>query len=182
MESISDWFLRIIREDEKKGIMSGWIEEKRFIFLPSMTYTIEHIIKGGSIIVLTDEKCEWFGEYIITHINQSHKGRPFFPIVQIKHLHNMIDSNKEGGIQGFKLIKDMLDMMYSNYRFWYIGKKNTRSDFAKNSGEGWFWIFDENDTFLSSTDEKLDYKLLSLFKLFDRAILGAMLNRISLDI
>jgi hypothetical protein len=35
MENISDWFLRIIREDEKKGIMSGWIEEKRFIFLPS---------------------------------------------------------------------------------------------------------------------------------------------------
>ena len=64
-----------------------------------MTRTLKHILQGGSVIVLTDEQREWFGDYIITHINQHHKGRPFFPIVQIKHLHDMIDSSsKDGGI------------------------------------------------------------------------------------
>lgn len=182
MENISDWFLQTIREDEKKGIASGWLEDKRFLVLPNMTRTLEHLLHGGSIIILTDEQREWFGDYIISHINQPHKARPFFPIMQIKYLHDMIDSNaKEGSMQGFMLITNMLDMMYKNYRFWYIGKKHARSDFARNDQQGWHWIFDENDIF-SSTDEKLDYKLINLFRLFERAILAAMLNKISLDI
>ena len=181
MQNINDWLLDTIREDEKKGVMCGWIEEKRFLFLRDMARVISHIMNGGSLIVLTDEARKWFGEYIIQHINQPHKGRPFFPIIQIKHLHDMIDSNAQGDLRGFKLISNMLDMMYANYRFWYIGKKNMRASFAKSYGDGWYWIFDENDMF-SPTDEHLDYKLISLFKLFDRAILAAMLNKISLDI
>lgn len=182
MENISDWLLNTIRNDEKRGISSGWLEEKRFLLLPNMARILKHILEGGSVIILTDEQREWFGDYIITHINQHHKGRPFFPVVQIKHLHDMIDSSsKDGGIQGFMPLINMLDMMYSNYHFWYIGKKNARSEFAKHDQQGWHWIFDENDIF-SSTDEKLDYKLLNLFKLFDRAILAAMLDKISLDI
>lgn len=182
MENISDWLLNTIRNDEKNGITSGWLEEKRFLVLPHMSRTLKHILEGGSVIVLTDEQREWFGDYIITHINQHHNGRPFFPIVQIKHLHDMIDSSsKDGG--SFMPIVNMLDMMYSNYRFWYIGKNNTRANFVKDNRcqQGWHWIFDENDIF-SSTDEKLDYKLLNLFKLFERALLAAMLNKISLDI
>ncbi len=229
MENISDWLLNTIRNDEKNGITSGWLEEKRFLVLPHMSRTLKHILEGGSVIVLTDEQREWFGDYIITHINQHHNGRPFFPIVQIKHLHDMIDSSssvivltdeqrewfgdyiithinqhhngrpffpivqikhlhdmidsssKDGG--SFMPIVNMLDMMYSNYRFWYIGKNNARANFVKDNRcqQGWHWIFDENDIF-SSTDEKLDYKLLNLFKLFERALLAAMLNKISLDI
>ncbi|TLD97374.1 hypothetical protein LS71_001050 [Helicobacter jaachi] len=187
MENISDWLLNTIREDEKRGVMSGWIEEKRFLLLPHMARIIGHILQGGSVIVLTDSAREWFGDYVTAHINQPHKGRPFFPIVQIKHLNDMIDSNtKEGGMQGFQLIGDMLNMMCPNYRFWYIGKKNARADFARYQGEGWYWIFDENihsaENFLSSTDEKLDYKLISLFKVFERAIIASMLNKISLEI
>ena len=182
MQSINDWFLETIRADEKRGIMSGWLEEKRYLLLHPMAHTIEHLINGGSLIVLTDSRRAWFGDYITTHINQPHNGRPFFPIMQIKHLHCLIDSSStEGGMQGFKLIYSMLDMMSADYRFWYIGTKNARSSFAtSHDKDGWHWILDD-EHFLSSTDEKLDYKLLSLFKLFDRAILAAMLNQISLD-
>lgn len=182
MENISDFVLRTIREDEKNGIMCGWIEEKRFIILPNMARMIEHIMKGGSLIVLTDRDRQWFGDYIISFINQPHKGRPFFPITQVKYLHKMIDDNAtEGGIRGFELISSMLDMLYQNYRFWYIGKKNVYANFAKSTDNGWYWIFDENDIF-NSNDERLEYKLISLFKLFDKAIVAAMLNKISLDI
>ena len=107
MENISDWLLRTVREDEKKGIISGWIEERRFLLLPKMTRTLSHLLNGGSLIMLTDSPREWFGDYIITHINQPHKGRPFFPIIQIKHLHEIIDSHTEGGDRGFKLVSDM---------------------------------------------------------------------------
>ena len=181
MQNINDWLLTTIREDEKKGVMSGWIGEKRFLLLPNMARIITHIINGGSLIVLTDNTHQWFGEYITQHINQPHKGRPFFPIVQIAHLHDMIDSNAQGDMKGFKLIDNMLEMMYANYKIWYIGKKTMRANFAKERGDGWYWIFDENDIF-NPTDEYLDYKLLILFKLFDRAIQAAMLNKISLDI
>lgn len=183
MDTISDWLLKTIRNDEKNGIMNGWIEEIRFEILPPMSRTIEHLLSGGSLIVLNDEQRGWFAEYIITHINQPHKGRPFFPIIQINHLSNMIDSHaKEGGVKGFELIYNMLDMMYPNYHLWYIGKKNARADFARNKNQGWHWIFDEMQYGLKSTDEKLDYKLISLFKLFEQAIVNAMLHKISLDI
>lgn len=186
MENLSDWILKTIREDEKKGIMSGWLEEKRFVLLPIMARSIQHLISGRSIIILTDNQFEWFGNYILTHINRPHAGRPFFPIVKMDYLDKMIDLGaKENGVQGFKLIYNMLDMMYGHYIFWYVGKKNARADFAMGKGDGLYWILDEvvDDAFgLSSTDEKLDYKLLGLLKLFDRAILEAMLNRISLEI
>ena len=186
MENLSNWMLKTIREDEKKGIMSSWLEEKRFMLLPIMARSIAHLIKGGSIIVLTDQQHEWFGDYIIAHINQYHTGRPFFPIVKMASLSEMIDhSTKKEGMQGFKLIYDMLDMVYEDYIFWYIGKKNVRADFALNRANGFYWILDDtlSDAFcFKSTDEKLDYKLLNLFKLFERAILGAMFNKISLEV
>lgn len=184
MENINDWLIRTVRDDEKKGIMSGWIEEVRFALLPHMSRTIEHIINGGSLVVLTDRSREWFGDYIITHINQPHKGRPFFPIVQIKHLYEMIDANaKDGSTKGFTLIENMLQIMIPNYRFWYIGRKNIRADFATYNKKSWCFFLDEDNPMqIRSNDEKLDYKLLSLFKIFDRALLAAMLNKISLGI
>lgn len=182
MENISDWLLNTIREDEKRGVMSGWIEEKRFLLLPHMVRLITHILQGRSVIVLTDRQHQWFGTYITQHINQHHKGRPFLPVIEITHLRDMIDSNAQGNdMKGFKLISNMLDMMYGNYKIWYIGKKSIYATFAKECGDGWHWIFDENEIF-NPTDEYLDYKLLILFKLFDRAILRALLNKISLDI
>lgn len=184
METISDWLLKTIRKDETSGIMNGWIEEVRFEILPQMSRTIEHLLGGGSLILLNDEQRSWFGEYVTTHINQPHKGRAFFPIIQIKHLTDMIDSHaKEGSMRGFEPIYNMLDMMYPNYKFWYVGKKNARADFARGKNEGWHWIFDELQYCgLKSTDEHLDYKLINLFKLFEQAIVNAMLQKISLDI
>lgn len=181
MQNINDWLLTTIREDEKKGVMSGWIEEKRFLILPQMAQTIAHILQGGSVIILTDNMRKWFGEYIIHHINQPHKGRPFFPIMQITHLQDMISSNTQENTKSPKFIYNMLDMISSNYQFWYIGKKSIGSNFAKEHGRGWYLIFDENEI-LKSTDEYLDYKLLILFKVFERALLAAMFNQISLDI
>ncbi|RDU59282.1 HobA family DNA replication regulator [Helicobacter marmotae] len=183
MQNIRDWLINTIREDEKKGVMSGWIEENQYLLLPDMSRIIKDMLKGGALIVLTDNARSWFGEYIIAHINQPHKGRPFFPIVQITHLHEMIDANAQGDMRGFNLISDMLDMMYSHYKFWYIGKNNARSSFAKEHDGGWYWLLDESENnMLNATDEHLDYKLIILFKLFNRAILAAMLNKISLDI
>lgn len=181
MQNINDWLIHTIREDERKGAMSGWIEEKRFLILPDMVRTISHVLGGGSLIILTDNHREWFGEYIILHINQPYMSRPFLPIMKITHLHSMIDSHTQSDLKHFKMISSMLDMMFANYQFWYIGKKHIRSDFARECGGGWHWIFDENDIF-NPNDELLDYKLISLFRIFDRAMLGAILNTISLDI
>lgn len=181
MQNISDWLLSVVREHDRKGVMAGWIEEKRFLILPDMARTIRHLIDGGTIIVLTDDAREWFAKYIILHINQPHIKRPFFPIVQISHLHNMIDSNSQNHTNGLALIYNMLDMMYSNYMFLYIGKKNTRANFIKEEKNGWQWLIDENGIF-DQKDEHLDYKLLSLFKIFDKAILAAMLNQVSLEL
>lgn len=137
MENISDWLLNTIREDEKRGVMSGWIEEKRFLLLPHMVRLITHILQGRSVIVLTDRQHQWFGTYITQHINQHHKGRPFLPVIEITHLRDMIDSNAQGNdMKGFKLISNMLDMMYGNYKIWYIGKRAYMQPLQKSAETG----------------------------------------------
>ena len=56
--------------------------------------------------------------------------------------------------------------------------------FAKERGDGFLWIFDEqtsNSFYLKSYDEALDSKLISLASIFDKTIDAVMFSKIKLS-
>nr|MDA3908544.1 hypothetical protein [Sulfurimonas sp.] len=81
MERFLKWTLESIRKD---GSMMSWMEEKRFEWVPLASSLLQNLLDGQSIIVITDDDREWFGEYILKSINSASKNRPLLPVVSIK--------------------------------------------------------------------------------------------------
>ena len=80
---------------------------------------------------------------------------------------------------------DMLSLAFPNgYVFFYIGKSAEKSSqIAKGKDDSYMWLFDEqaqNSFYLSSSDEMLDIKLLSLYKLFDKSVDVALFAKVAL--
>ncbi|MCI6217667.1 MAG: HobA family DNA replication regulator [Helicobacter sp.] len=186
MENLDIWLLKAIRAEDNKGIMSGWLEERRLELTPLFRQALRHLFSRGSFIVLTDSARKWFGDYITQSINLPNKTRPFFSIFEINSLGFIIDSTlRDTQDRGFLSIFKMLDNSFcQNYAFWYIGKKSTRSEFALVRDNSFVWLLDErlpNTLTLSSADELLDFKLLQLYRLFEQAFCAAILGQLSIE-
>lgn len=192
MERLDIWLREAIIQEDNKGIMSGWLHEQRLGLVSLFRYVFSHILDGGSLIILTDTQRQWFSKYVTQNINLPSKTRPFFPIFEIETLGFMIDMNLNyTSIPGkhFEAINRMLEHSFgTNYMLWYIGKKTIRADFALSSmpNESFMWLIDGQDMptktiRLSSLDELLDYKLLQLYRLFEKALCGVVFGQISLD-
>ena len=192
MERLDIWLKNAIRQEDNKGIMSGWLEEQRLGLVPLFSRVFTHILQGGSLVVLADTQRQWFSKYITQNINLSSKTRPFFPIFEIESLGFMIDMNlnyNSAPDRHFGAINKMLEHSFAkNYMLWYIGKKTIRGDFAlfSVSVEPFVWLIDGQDMptktiRLSSLDDLLDYKLLQLYRLFEKALCGVVFGQISLD-
>ncbi len=182
MQEFLNWTVNTIREDR---LISPWLEEKKYEWTPIVSKNIINLLeKGFSIIILSDEKREWFLEYILSNINDKSLNRPFLPIYDFKSFYKYIDNIKSD--EDISYIKDMLNISFPNgYCFWYIGKSQSpRAILPKVSKNSFLWLLDEEkqDAFnLRSTDEALDMKLLQMFRLYNKTLSATLFAQINVE-
>ena len=85
-----------------------------------------------------------------------------------------------------RLVKDMLNISFPNgYCFWYIGRgQNHRLSLAKASTNSYLWLLDDerpNSFGLRSSDETLDFKLLQMYRLYNKTLNAALFGEVALD-
>ena len=175
-----DWTINYLRYD--KTDMS-WIEEKKFNWVPLTTNFLKTLFSGKTIIIITDEDRDWLGRYILRHFNKRNKLRPLLPLFELRTLYPY--SDKIETTEERELLYDMLYISSPNgFMFWYIGKSSDKKfDIVKRKEESYLWIFDDeiqNSFFLSSLDDRLDFKLLQLIRLLDKSIDAVMFNKIEI--
>ena len=180
MKELLSWTLDNIRKD---GSMMSWMEEKRFEWVPLAHSLLQNILSGETIVVVTDNEREWFGDYVIKSLNDSGKNRPLLSFVSIKALFPNINQlrNKED----IELLEDMLNQTFLNgYTFFYIGKStDIKMQLAKRHEESFVWVLDErlqNSFYLSSVDDLLDIKLIQLYRLLDKSINAVLFTEVNL--
>ncbi len=171
---VEQWVLEQIREDDP---FMGWLEERRFDFVPPVKSSIEQMMRGSTIILITDHEQKWFGRYILQKLNDPSLNRPMLPIVHLESIYPHYD--RVSGVQDLEMIEDMLSLSYGKkYFFWYIGKgADKKADLAKRNDRSMLWVMDEeiqNSFLLDSFDKILDLKLLHLYRLFDKTLSGAL--------
>jgi hypothetical protein len=180
MQQLLKWTLETIREED----CFSWMEEYRYEWAPLVKSAVEQLIEGKSMLVLTDESCQWFGKYILESINALQKNRPLLPVFPAYDLFpniGMLSSTQE-----FQLLEDMLDIAYPHgYFIWYIGKGgHPFTKFAYRCTENFLWVLDEeveNSFLFRSGDEMLDIKLLQLYKLFDKTLSQALFGELDFE-
>jgi hypothetical protein len=181
MKTFDQWTLETIRYD--KSLMN-WLEERRYEWLPLAQEAVIRIVEGYSVLILTDKDREWFGEYIVTSINKPIKNRPFIPVYLLKKIAPYIESIRKN--EEIELLFDMLNISFEGrYFIWYIGKSNNFFvNIAKYKDDSFLWILDEdmqNNFTLKSYDDMLDFKLLQLFRLFDKSLDVALFSEVEFD-
>lgn len=180
MQEFMKWTLDAIRTE---GLSMSWMEAKRVEWTLLLAPRLRHLLNGGTFVIITDDERAWFETYILSNINSSQNARPILPFVSLRSFYPALDSiNSKDEMM---LLDDMLSLAFGNgYVYFYIGKSNDkRSQIAKLNDDSYLWLFDEqvqNSFFLSSKDENLDTKLISLFKLFNKSIDAALMAQISL--
>jgi len=181
MQIFLKWTLETIRKD---GSMMSWMEEKRFEWVPLVSSMLEKLLAGQTIVVITDNEREWFGEYILKSINSKNRNRPLLPFVALKTFFPNINELK--GKEDIELLEDMLSQSFLNgYSFFYIGKSNDiKMQLAKRNDDSLLWVLDEqmqNSFYLSSGDDLLDIKLIQLFRLLDKSINAVLFAEVDLE-
>jgi len=182
MQEFTNWTIDTIR---KENILSSWLEEKKYDWIPLVSKSIANIIdKQQSILVITDDEREWFGKYIISNINATKDHRPFLPFYDFKSFTDHIKSIKTDN--DIELVKDMLNISFPNgYSFWYIGRGQSHyANIAKVSKNSFLWLFDEeipNSFSLRSDDEWLNMKLLQMFHLYNKTISASLFAEIDVE-
>jgi len=169
MNTFSSWTLEHIR----KGNAMGWMEEKRFEWVPLVASSINRLINAQTLLLITDHDREWFGEYVLKRLNKASFDRPLLPILSLSSIFPHVDSIKDS--EQMDLLDDMLSLSFPNgYTYFYIGKGNhPRAKIAKSRDDSLKWLFDEraqNSFYMSASDEELDIKLIQLVALFDKSI------------
>ncbi|MDR2635523.1 MAG: HobA family DNA replication regulator [Campylobacteraceae bacterium] len=180
-EKFQQWTLEAIR---KEGAGLSWLEEKRLEWTPLLASTLKKMLDGYTFIIMNDNDYEWFTEYMLLSINKPTKDRPFVPFVNIKSIFPNIDLLKSN--EDFEILEDMLSLMFKEtYAFFYVGKSNdVKYRIAKRKYDSFLWIIGEqvqNSFYLDSTDERLDIKLLELFKLLNRSIDAVLSAEVTLE-
>ena len=180
MNQLQEWTLDTIRNDDP---MMSWLEERRFDFVPPTQSSIEQMMQGATVVLITDNERAWFGNYILQNMNAPSQTRPLLPIVNIDSLYPHFNLTR--GAEGLDMLEDMLSLSYGeNYFFWYVGKgDDSRADIAKRNDKSMLWVLDEevqNAFMLHSFDKLLDIKLLHLYRLFDKTLSSALFGEIEL--
>jgi hypothetical protein len=178
--NILSWTIQTIREDDG---LASWLEERKYEWVPLVSDLLSRLLSEDSqtVIIITDKEYEWFGKYILSHINSKKQNRPYLPFVHIKSYTDNLDNIQ--GSDDIELLKDMLNITFkNNYIFWYIGSSdNQRANIAKHTKGSFLWLFDQqmqNSFYLSSTDKIIDIKLLQLFRLFNKTLSAALFDEI----
>jgi hypothetical protein len=174
LRELEQWVLEQIRDDDP---FMGWLEERRFDFVPPVHSTVQQMMEGATIILVTDHDRKWFSSYILQKLNDPAQNRPMLPIVNLESIYPHLDAVRSS--ESLEMIEDMLSLSYGDkYFFWYVGKgADKKSDLAKRNDRSMLWVMDEeiqNSFLLDSFDKTLDLKLLHLYRLFDTTLSGAL--------
>ncbi|QQF51890.1 hypothetical protein HHI31_03220 [Campylobacter fetus subsp. venerealis] len=180
MTDFIKWSLEAIRDE---GSLMSWMEERRVEWAPLLASRVKYLFEGVTFIVISDEERDWFESYFLRNINRRDNSRPILPFVSLKSLYpsfNEINSKEE-----ISLLEDMLSIAFPNgFIYFYVGKSSSKlSLIAKSKDDSYMWLFDEqaqNSFYLSSNDDLLDIKLLSLFRLFNKSIDAVLFGKVSL--
>lgn len=170
MRQLLDWTLDTIRSENSDF---SWMEEFRFEWTPLVKSVVSRLIEGQTMLVMSDNKREWFKSYILSHINDPKKNRPFLPIFDINGIYQCMDGlNKT---EDMDILNDMLSISFpEGYFIWYIGNgEHSSSKFAFSRDDSYLWLIDKElpESFiLSGSDPLLDIKLIQLYKLLDKTI------------
>ena len=181
MKTLSSFTLDLIRE---YGANLSWMEERRFEWVSLVGNFLKRVVDAKSILVATDVEREWLNRYIITKLNRSFLQRPLLPVISIETIFPRLDSVHDS--EEFELLEDMLELSFPNgYTFFYIGRgDDKRATLAKRDSNSFMWLLDEknqNGFFLSSKDEFLDQKFISLVRLLDKSIDATLFMEVDLE-
>jgi hypothetical protein len=161
----------------------GWMEERRFDWVPVATDAISRLIDGTAMIIVTDSERAWFGKYLTIMLNKAEKKRPLLPIFNAT---DMLPHYERASRRGdLELIDNMLSLVFSDrYIFWYIGRSDeSLAKLPKKRADSFLWIMDEevqNSFFMRSADDFLDIKLMHMARLLDKTIDAVMFGKITL--
>ncbi|MDU7693268.1 MAG: HobA family DNA replication regulator [Helicobacter sp.] len=179
MLELNEWLLEFSRSQNNHiALNAGWLEVERYSLSPLLSSTINFILNGGTMLLCSDYRFDWFVHFVTSNINS--KDRPLVPIIPLKSI--LPDTQR---LSEYSIVQDMLSVSFKEYRFWYIGSPN--NDIAKlalSKEKGFLWVLDEEirDAFIiNSRDKLLHYKLIQLYKIFEATLFGAMFGEISLD-
>ncbi|RDU73410.1 hypothetical protein CQA66_01745 [Helicobacter aurati] len=181
MGHIDEWMLYALRNNATAlNCPLQWLEIERLSWTPLVMRAVSFIVNGGTFLLCVDSQREWLQRYILNAINSTEIQRPFIPIYALdSSLINLLHCNDN------QAVRDMLDMSYPRYAFWYIGKcDNVVAQFALDIRDSFLWIFDEpleHSFILNSTDKHLDFKLLQAFRIFEHALFAGICGEFVID-
>ena len=183
MQDILNWTINTIREE---SIMdSTWLEERKFDWTPLVVKSLKSLLhNNSSVLILTDNDRSWFGDYILTNINNIKNNRPYLPFYDFTSIcKQFVDINTH---MNTELIIDMLNISFPNgYYFWYIGKSNDKkSIIPKYLNNSFLWLLDDelpNSMSFKSNDQNIDTKLLQIFKLYNKTLNAVLFADVTMD-
>ena len=180
MRSLLEWTLTAIREESSDF---SWMEEYRYDWVPVIHSTLERLLEGQAMLVVTDPGRRWFEHYILNTINDPAKERPFLPIFSLRSLFQNLQSLDNH--ERLSLFEDMLDITYpQGYFFWYIGDGgHPYAKLSFRTEHNFQWLINEainGNLVLRDSDPLLDIKLLQLYRLFDRSVEAAVFGQVEL--
>ncbi len=182
--SPKDFSLWTLEQIRKRGAALGWMEERRFDWVPIAASAVEHLMSARTMLLVTDWERDWFEQYALSRLNRYNTQRPLLPIISLRTLFPYLD--KVNDSEQLMLLEDMLSLAFPNdYIFFYVGRgSDPRAQIAKNKSDSLLWLFDEtmqNSFSLRSDDEDLDIKLIQMLRLFDRSIDAIMFSEVDIQ-
>ncbi len=177
----ANWTLGLLRKSDD-ALALAWLEERRFDWCDVAYHFIDNVIfKQSAIILCTDDKRAWFGNYILQNINTA-KSRPLLPIFCMSSIIGTELSTQ----LNTHLFEDMFNVAFKNYIIWYIGRTDNKlAALAIEAHNNFIWAFDSNlhkGFHLDSNEANVDIKLLQLFSVLDKSIDAIMFDELESDL
>ncbi|EAJ5118586.1 HobA family DNA replication regulator [Campylobacter upsaliensis] len=178
MSDFLSWSLENIRSG---GASMAWMESRRLEWSPLVASRLKYLLEGRAFILICDEARSWYETYFFQHIN-ANRARPLLPFFSLK---SFLFERKIQNNEDIILLNDMLEIAFPNgFVYFYIGTaRDKRSLIARSKNDSLLWLFDEqlqNSFYLDSNDKDLDFKLISLYKLFDKSLDAILFSKVSL--
>lgn len=178
MQDLSHWILQVLR-DEK----FHWLEERKSEWIMILRGALRQIVDGKSVILVCDDLCKWFGQYVAYRINNTNT-RPFVPIFCAEALFPQLPNLQKE--EDFSLLQDLLSIAFrEQYIFWYVGHYNDIcSKLIMDCSGSFLWILNKEiqNSFALINDEDLDLKLLQLFKVFNKSLSATLFGELNLEV
>jgi len=159
-----------------------WMEERRLDFVPLLSVFLNQVIDAKTVLIVTDEKRKWYGDYLLSKLNNFNEFKPqFFPFYMLESIVPQIKEAKHP--EQYDMIEDMLNVSFNDYIFWYIGQETPLLKFARKKPHSFYWIMDNDlskNFYLKSTDVFLDNKLLNLADLVNESLNAAIFAEVEI--